>query len=123
MEKIYNYTYKPGTSYVKSGFKGRWGIGDIVDKKTGAYIVGGGNGTFIIAIPAIIKIYFQNTASGDIKSLEIGNILRAHAHSLSRKLIPDFVEQLCDALIGKDFDYGTCEEDALENIRKLVKTL
>ena len=114
--KIYNYTYIPGDSYIKSGFKGRGpAYGTVINKETGAYIAGGGNGTYVVVIPAKIIIRAASE-SRDIKSLEIGPLLRQCVHSLHRRLTSDFAQKICENLIGKEFN----DENEINDIEKLI---
>ncbi|MBR6532737.1 hypothetical protein IKT64_03155 [Candidatus Saccharibacteria bacterium] len=116
MYKIYDYSYIPGSSYTKSGFKGRGlAVGTVINEDTGAFVVAGGNGTYVIAIPAKIIIRAASE-SRDIKSLEIGPLLRQCIHALHRRLTSDLAKEICENLIGKEFN----DENEINDIEKLI---
>lgn len=114
--KIDSYVYIPGRTYTKSGFKGR-GLapGTVIDEKTGAFIVRGGNGTYVVAIPAK-AIIEAKSKSGETMSFDICPLLRQCVHALHKRLTANLAKTICGNLIGKEFDDG----NKINDFEKLI---
>lgn len=114
--KILSYQYISGYSYNIDRRPGLY-IGQVIDEKTGATVIRGGNGSWVIGVPAQILIKVGTDPDTDYQTFNIRKMLKAYASSLSRnKLTQNFARAVCEWLLGKEVE----ADDVIGNIHKLL---